>query len=294
MPGEADGFSMGSGTARERARRGWVGLVAIAMLAAGCSTGGAQATVAPEPVPSSLPLIDAEPELAVAEPADTTTTTTSSTTTTSTIPPDPYRSWVATAQDHIVSLAAYEEPGGLPLLLPFRVPNPHQFGGPLTLLVVDGQPGDEWLEVQLPIRPNGQTGWIRASDYDVTSTRVSAEVDLSEHSVVVYDGEEIIAETAAVVGKSETPTPLGTFFIAAKKQNGPDETFLGPWALVLSGYSEVLETFGGGLPVIAVHGTSRPDQVGQSLSNGCIRIPNDVVEFLAENVPLGAPITISA
>ena len=104
----------------------------------------------------------------------------------------------------------------------------------------------------------------------------------------------MIAESSAVIGKAETPTPLGTFFIAAKKENAPDEGFLGPWALVLSGYSEALDTFSGGLPVIAVHGTSRPDQVGQSLSNGCIRIPNDVVEFLAENVPLGAPITISA
>ena len=157
----------------------------------------------------------------------------------------------------------------------------------------EGEVGDEWLKVQLPVRPNGQEAWIPTVDYEVSWTSVRAEVNLTERAVVVYDGEEVIAETQAVIGVEATPTPLGTFFVAAKKVNTEDEYYLGPTALVLSGYSEALETFSGGLPVIAIHGTHRPEQVGQARSNGCVRVPNDVIEFLAEHLPLGAPVHVS-
>ena len=68
----------------------------------------------------------------------------------------------------------------------------------------------------------------------------------------------------------------------------------GPWILSLSGFSEALETFGGGVPVIAIHGTNRPELIGGAHSNGCIRIPNDVVTFLAETVPMGTPVEITS
>lgn len=255
--------------------------------------------------PASLALAD-DTEVAVTSPievaasttiAPTTTTrapTTTTTTTTTTIPPDPFRTWVATADETIPYLVAYDEPDGTQIPLEFMVPNPHQFGGPLTLMVTEGAPGDEWVRVQLPVRPNRQEGWIRTAGYEISGTRVRAEVDLTARTVVVYDGEDVIAETAAVIGSTATPTPLGTFSIAAKRKNPPEESYLGPWALALSAFSEVHETFSGGIPVIAIHGTSRPDQVGQARSNGCIRIPNEVIEFLAEHVPLGAPVHISA
>jgi len=214
-------------------------------------------------------------------PATTTVVPTTTDAPTTTVAPDPLRTWVATAKSEVTHLVAYDAPGGNVVPMEFLVPNPHQFGGPLTLMVTSGEPGDAWVEVQLPIRPNSQVGWIDASLYDIAGTRVRAEVDLTEHRVTVYDGEEIIAETDAVVGKSASPTPLGTFSIAAKRKNPPEESYIGPWALALSAYSEVYETFSGGIPVIAIHGTNRPGQVGQSLSNGCIRIPNDVVTFLA-------------
>ena len=221
-------------------------------------------------------------------------TTSIATTTTSTIPPDPFRTWVAMAKPEIPFLVAFDEPDGDQIGFEFTVPNPHQFTGPLTLMVTEGEPGDEWVKVQLPVRPNRQEGWIQTDGYDITGTRIRAEVDLTARLVTVYDGEEVIAETEAVVGADATPTPIGTFSIAAIRANPPSESYLGPWALALSAYSEVHETFNGGVPVIAIHGTSRPDQVGQARSNGCIRIPNDIVTFLADNVPLGAPVLISA
>ncbi len=265
-------------------------LMVTAVVASGCSSDGQ---------PDSLALADPTTTTTTiaAAPSTTTTaapTTTTTSTTTSTIAPDPLRTWVVTAKPEVTHLVAYDKPDGEIIPFEFLVPNPHQFGGPMTLMVTEGQPGDEWLQVQLPIRPNGQTGWIDADLYDMSSTRVRAEVNLSAHQVIVYDGNDVIAETQAVVGSSSTPTPLGTFYVTAIRENPPSESFIGPYALALSAFSEVYDTFSGGLPVIAIHGTSRPDQVGQSRSNGCVRVPNDVITFLAENVPLGAPVTISA
>jgi lipoprotein-anchoring transpeptidase ErfK/SrfK len=245
----------------------------------GADIGIGLATVPTEPPPSTSA-------------APRSTTTTEAVASTTTVAADPYRTLVATARPEITQLEAFDAPDGERLPLPFTVPNPHQFGGPLTLMVTEGEHGDEWLKVQIPLRPNGSEGWIRASGYATSETRVHADVVLSEQRVVVYDGDEVIAESTAVIGAEESPTPLGTFYVAARRRNPETEPWLGPWALVLSGYSEAFETFSGGLPVIAIHGTNRPDDVGEATTNGCIRVPNDVINFLAEHVPLGAPVTV--
>ena len=224
----------------------------------------------------------------------TTTATTSTSTTTTTEAPDPYESLVATARPHITQLVAYDEPDGEPVPMEFIVPNPHQFGDPLTLMVTEGERGDDWLKIQIPMRPNGREGWIPVEDYTITSTRTWARVDLPTTSVKVYEGSELIAETQAAIGTGSTPTPLGTFYVTSKRLNPPEEWFLGTYAIVLSGFSEALETFSGGLPVIAIHGTHDPDrELGRAVSHGCVRVPDDVIQFIAEHVPLGAPIHIT-
>ena len=177
--------------------------------------------------------------------------------------------------------------------LEFRVTNPTFFGNPLALMVTDRSPHGKWLKVQVPVRPNGTEGWIPAREAEVSSHFVRAEVNLTERSVRVWDADELIAETAAVVGKQSTPTPLGTFYVNDLVERF-DGSAYGPYILSLSGFSEAMDTFGGGVPVIAIHGTNRPELMGGAHSNGCIRIPNDVVRFLADSVPMGTPVTISA
>src|ERR1035437_7082892 len=46
------------------------------------------------------------------------------------------------------------------------------YSSPLTLMAIeDGDvAGTTWYQVLLPAKPNGQTGWVRASDVSVTST----------------------------------------------------------------------------------------------------------------------------
>ena len=168
--------------------------------------------------------------------------------------------------------------------------NPTYFDNPLVMVVTETS-GD-WLRVQLHARPNGMEGWVRADDVELTSHSYRMELDLAGFDLKVYDGEELIEETQVVIGKDATPTPVGTYFLNEMiPQSNPGGAF-GPWILSTSAYSETLETFDGGLPVIAFHGTNQPDLIGTQASNGCIRMPNDVVTRLAETLPAGTPVTV--
>ena len=66
----------------------------------------------------------------------------------------------------------------------------------------------------------------------------------------------------------------------------------GSHILSLSAYSETLETFNGGVPVIAIHGTNRPDLIDGAHSNGCVRVTNDIVTQLKGMLPVGTPVQI--
>ncbi len=205
---------------------------------------------------------------------------------------DPDTTWVAVARPEIGQLFTFDAPNGDPVRFEFDLFNPTYWETPLALRIVEGTGADEWVKVALPVRPNGSEAWIRTDGFDISSHKVEAEIEVDTRTVRVFDDGELIAETSAVVGKAATPTPLGVFYVNdLLPRDNPNGAF-GPWILSLSGFSETLDTFGGGLPVIAIHGTNNPGLIGGAHSNGCIRIPNDVVTFLAENVPLGTPVTI--
>jgi len=45
--------------------------------------------------------------------------------------------------------------------------------------------------------------------------------------------------------------------------------------------------FATGAPVVALHGTNAPEKLGTDVSNGCIRVPNEIITQLAETFPQG-------
>ena len=81
------------------------------------------------------------------------------------------------------------------------------------MLVSEGSVGDEWVKVRLPVRPNGMEAWIKTTDYTLSTITIRAEVNLSDTSVRVFDGDELIAETQAGIGTPATPTPIGEFYV---------------------------------------------------------------------------------
>ncbi len=263
-------------------------VVAVALAATAC---GADRT--PPPVAAAAaPAPTIAPERAVDAPI-TPSTTAGETTTTTAVPVDPYETFVANIVEEVEFLDAFVEPDGDPARFEFAITNPTYFGNPLGLMVTDRSDDGRWLKVQIPVRPNGTEAWIRAEDAEVTSHRFRARVDLTERAVTVWDGPDMVVETVAVIGKPTTPTPLGRFFVNDLIEKW-DTSAYGPYILSLSGFSEAMDTFAGGIPVIAIHGTNRPELMGGAHSNGCIRIPNDVIRVLADTVPIGTPVEIVA
>ena len=65
----------------------------------------------------------------------------------------------------------------------------------------------------------------------------------------------------------------------------------GPSAVGIAAYSEVLTGWTQGGP-IAIHGTNRPDLIGQAVSNGCVRVRNEVVTRIFDATLSGTPVVI--
>jgi lipoprotein-anchoring transpeptidase ErfK/SrfK len=157
--------------------------------------------------------------------------------------------------------------------------------------VVDGACRPRWYRVQLPIKPNGATGFVPASDVRLVGVRARLEVDLSERRVTLYrDGRRILRATVAV-GSAATPTPTGRYYVNQRlipfDRSGP----FGPGAIGISAFSEVLTGWTQGGP-IALHGTNQPASIGRPVSNGCLRVRNDLLLEMFDVALAGTPVVI--
>ncbi|WP_229054943.1 L,D-transpeptidase [Aeromicrobium sp. Leaf350] len=210
---------------------------------------------------------------------------------------DPEVTMVATSI--VPSLQVYGEPGdlddpddaGAEQLVLNRA---DEASGDVVLLALAA--GTAWLHVQLPVRPNGTTGYVRARDVRQSSHTFAMEIALADHELVVTQAGEEVLRSPIGVGTTDRPTPGGDYYIKELLQ-APDPTGVyGPYAYGLSGFSNVLTEFAGGEGVIGVHGTNQPELVGTDASSGCIRLPNDQITELVERIglPLGTPVTIRA
>lgn len=169
--------------------------------------------------------------------------------------------------------------------------NPTYFENPLVFVVTEDD--GEWLKVLLQARPNHSEGWIKRSDVTLSETRAHIELTKSTFHLKAWDGDRLVAETDVVIGKDSTFTPVGTFYIAEKIARSAGGAY-GPWILALNGYSESLDSFDGGMPQLAFHGTNKPELIGTQASNGCVRMPDEIDQMLADQMPAGTPITIVA
>jgi hypothetical protein len=163
--------------------------------------------------------------------------------------------------------------------------------------VVGARLGDDcrpsWYRVRLPRKPNGITGWVLARDVQVAPVRTRILVDLSERRVTLYrDGRELLS-TRAAIGSPATPTPTGTYYVNQRLIPSDPTGPFGPGAIGISAFSEVLTGWAQGGP-IAIHGTNRPDLIGQAVSNGCIRVRNDVLRRLFAVSVSGTPVLVRA
>jgi len=157
--------------------------------------------------------------------------------------------------------------------------------------------GDERIEVHLPGRPNGATGWIPRAAVTLAETADRITVSLGARSVTWMRGSEVLGTVVAAVGAPSTPTPPGTYFVtevlpySAVGATSPAGEY-GPWIIALDGVSEAFTTFRGGEPRLAIHGTNAPGSLGAAASSGCIRIATPPLVALAQGVLPGTPVVV--
>lgn len=149
-----------------------------------------------------------------------------------------------------------------------------------------------WLQVMLPGRPDGSTGWIAKAGTRELVTDWRILVNLGARRVTVYRKGRRVRSFQAVVGKPTTPTPTGQFFVEETVQIEPGETD-GPFALALSARSNVLQEFEGGPGQIGIHGREGlGGTLGRAESHGCIRLATASIEWLAARIGPGTPVKI--
>jgi lipoprotein-anchoring transpeptidase ErfK/SrfK len=150
-----------------------------------------------------------------------------------------------------------------------------------------------WYRVQLPVRPNGSMGYIRASALQVAAVESRIVVDVAKRRLTLYEhGRRRLTATVAV-GSSATPTPTGTYYVNQRLVPTDTSGPYGPGAVGVSAFSNVLTGWAQGGP-IAIHGTNEPWSIGHAVSNGCIRLPNATLRRVFRLAVAGTPVIIRA
>ena len=151
--------------------------------------------------------------------------------------------------------------------------------------------GHSWLEIRIPMRPNGRTGWVRHSAVGpLYRVRTALIVDRPSRRATLYRRGRPVWSAPVGIGKPSTPTPAGRFWIREKFRTHDPGGLYGPVAFGSSDYSVLSEWPGGG--VVGIHGTDEPSLIPGRPSHGCIRLRNSDARRLFRLMPIGTPLLI--
>lgn len=121
-------------------------------------------------------------------------------------------------------------------------------------------------------------------------------VDLSEATLYLYWGNQVITHYQVAVGQPGWETPVGSFKVQKKLRNpmwqqpitgeliktGPENPLGNRW----------IGFWADGRHQIGFHGTNKEQSVGQPVSHGCLRMRNPDIQALYEQVVIGTPIVV--
>jgi lipoprotein-anchoring transpeptidase ErfK/SrfK len=187
---------------------------------------------------------------------------------------------------------AYDRPNGVVVARfgPKNVNNyPTVFGVLGAVVRRDCKP--RWYRVQLPQKPNGAIGFVRAGALRVETVQTRIVVDVSQRRLTLYRNAKPVLSATVAVGSPSTPTPTGRFYVNQRLLPADTGGPYGPAAIGISAFSNVLTGWTQGGPV-AIHGTNEPWSIGQAVSNGCIRLPNRTLTKVFRVAFAGTPVII--
>jgi lipoprotein-anchoring transpeptidase ErfK/SrfK len=203
--------------------------------------------------------------------------------------PSTERSYAAVVR---LAATAYLHPGGRALARFGRIDRngyPTVFGIVAARTAARCRP--TWYRVQLPLPPNGRTGWVPARAVRVYRLHTRVVVRLSARRLVVYRSGRAVFHARVAIGSVQTPTPVGAYFVNERFLLSSSSGPFGVAALGISAHSDVLTDWAQGGP-IALHGTNEPSSIGRSATHGCIRLRNVDMRRLFALVPAGTPVSI--
>ncbi len=152
-----------------------------------------------------------------------------------------------------------------------------------------------WEKIAVPMRPNGQTGWVKRSWLGAVQTsNTLIVVSESREQLFVYRrGREIFSAPVGVGNTSgsygtTTSTPTGHFWIA--EAFASTDPFYGPWAFGTTDYASDTEFPDGS--IVGIHGTNEPWLIPGDPSHGCVRLKNPDILKLKSLVGIGTAVWI--
>ncbi len=153
--------------------------------------------------------------------------------------------------------------------------------------------GEEWLQVQLPVKPTGATGWIpRSAVGELRQVATWLRIDTGNQRLTLVRDGKVVFTAPVGVGQKRWPTPKGSFYVrdrlVPKQRGGP----YGALAFGTSARSRVLTDWPGGA-FIGIHGTNQPGLLPGRVSHGCVRLSDADILRLDDLMPVGTPMTIS-
>ena len=155
---------------------------------------------------------------------------------------------------------------------------------------------EDFTEIVVPVKPNGTTAWVLTRDVSLSESDVLIVIDLSDRKAILYEGEKILREAPVAIGDKETPTPVVNAIVDALWVRAESDIYLAPLygnrLFGLNQHSEVLDEFGGRRPALAIHGTDEVEYIGTEISNGCIRMKPEDIDFFAQYITLGTRVSI--
>lgn len=162
---------------------------------------------------------------------------------------------------------------------------------PITLWVEGTSVNGHWGKVQLPYVYPRTFGWIPLRGLKHETTGVVVSVDLSEHTVRVYQRGHVRYRVTAATGASWSPTPAGDYVVTDRVPFGSGSA-LGSFAFGISGIQPRLPAGWSGGNQLAIHGTNDPSSIGQSVSAGCVRVSEWSLAHFKPLLQLGTPVLI--
>ena len=127
-------------------------------------------------------------------------------------------------------------------------------------------------------------------------SQACVQIDISNRRITYYEHKIPVSSYPVAVGKPNTPTPTGNFYVFEKSSKTAWKNRDGSLIPYSSRRNPMLGIYAGigiveGLP-LGIHATNQPSSIGKAVSGGCIRLHESDMIQLYSKLFVGIPVLI--